>query len=185
VEHTHDDHQNSHSIENESELDPHTWLDPQLVRHHASIITNALTQIDPDFAQQYIANFQKFSADLEQLDQTLKQLLQPFSGQSIYVFHPAFGYFCKAYNLVQKAVAVDGKEPGARHLARLIETARNDKIQAIFVQPQFSSKTASAIAEAIGAKIVPIDPLAQNYISNMMHIAQEIIQSQSQISSTN
>ncbi len=160
---------------NINNLDPHTWLDPQLVIQHARIIKNSLIRLDPKHKQQYSANFSKFSTELQQLDQTLRKKLRPYSGQNIYVFHPAYGYFCKAYNLIQKAVAVKGKEPGAKYLGKLLTSARNDKIKAIFIQSQFSSKTAKAIAQAIDAQIIRLDPLAMNYMENMRHMADEII----------
>ncbi len=156
------------------ELDPHTWLDPMLVKEQARTIRDTLIDLDPGGRDLYRANYQRFAAELDRLNARLARVLQPFAGQTIYVFHPAYGYFCRAYNLVQKAVATGGKKPGARHLAQLIRQAREDHVRIIFVQPQFSRKTAQAIADAIGARVIPLDPLAADYLANMERMADRI-----------
>lgn len=150
--------------------DPHIWLDPSLVGRMAVTIRDALIRIDPADADTFRANCTRFQAELEQLDRKLRTLLQPLDRRTLYVFHPAYAYFCRAYNLVQQPVAPAGKTPGARHLSRIIRQARRDGIKAIFTQPQFSSKTAEAIAEATGATLIPLDPLAEDYIPNMEHM---------------
>jgi len=156
------------------ELDPHTWLDPLLVKHQARTIRDTLIRVDPADSKEYQANFSQFAADLDTLDSRLRNILRPFAGQTVYVFHPAYGYFCRAYNLTQKAVVENGKKPGARHLARLIEHARNDRVKVIFVQPQFSKKTAKTMARAIGGTVVALDPLAKDYITNMASMAEQL-----------
>lgn len=83
------------------------------------------------------------------------------------VFHPAWGYFASAYGLQQIAVEMEGKDPKPADLKHLIEYARRRKIRVIFVQPQFSTKSAEVIANAIGGRIVPADPLAADWAQNL------------------
>ncbi len=156
------------------ELDPHTWLDPMLVKQQARTIRDTLIDLDPAGRETYLAGYRRFAAELDRLNQHLAKALRPFAGQTIYVFHPAYGYFCRAYNLTQKAVATGGRQPGARHLAQLIREARADHVRIIFVQPQFSRKTARAIADAIGAQVISLDPLAEDYMTNMERMAERI-----------
>ena len=92
----------------------------------------------------------------------------------MYVFHPSYGYFADAYGLRQIAVEMGGKEPGARQLARLIHRAKEDGVRVIFVQPQFSKSSARTIAEAIGGAVVPLDPLARDYLENLERMARDI-----------
>ncbi len=156
------------------EHDPHIWLDPMLVNHMAITIRDALIALDPSGADTYQANCASFQSELKQLHQLLQATLQPFAGQKIYVFHPSYAYFCRAYGLVQKSIVPGGRAPGARQLSRLIEQAGREGVRYIFVQPQFSRKTAEAIAGAIGATLIVLDPLADNYIENMTSIAHSI-----------
>jgi zinc transport system substrate-binding protein len=42
---------------------------------------------------------------------------------------------------------MEGKEPSARQLAGLIDRAKRDQVKIMFVQPQFSTKSAEVIAK--------------------------------------
>ena len=160
--------------EHGGEMDPHTWLDPKLALKQAQRIHATLVAHDPTGREEYDRNLARLTDDLQELDQTLRTILQPFAGQTIYVFHPAYGYFCRAYNLKQKAINVLGKETGARHLARLIEEAQKEGVRVIFVQPQFSEKTAATIARSIGGSVVSLDNLSRDYLANMKSMALQI-----------
>ena len=155
--------------------DPHIWLDPMLVKVQATTVCEELCRLDPVNATEYKENLKAFKADLDEVDARLTQALEPLRGQKFYVFHPSYGYFGDAYGLTQIAVEVEGKEPGARRLAALIDQAKEDSVKVIFVQPQFSAKSAEAVAEAIGGVVVPIDPLARDYLKNLEDIAEKIV----------
>lgn len=69
---------------------------------------------------------------------------------------------------------IGGKEPTAKQLARLIDLAKEDGVRVIFVQPQFSKKTAEALAKAIGGAVVPLDDLAPDYLKNLQEMAAKL-----------
>jgi len=156
------------------ELDPHIWLDPLLVKKQAAIIKDTLAQLDPAGQALYEKNLAAFCSDLDALHARLSTALAPLQGKSFFVFHPAFGYFAKAYGLKQIAVETGGNAPSARHLAALIESARENGVRVLFVQPQFSRKSAETVARAINGVVVALDPLARDYFSNMTGIAQAL-----------
>lgn len=158
----------------EEELDTHIWLDPLLVKKQAAIIKDALVQLDPDGRSLYEKNLVAFCTELDALHARLSTALAPLQGKSFFVFHPAFGYFAKAYGLNQIAVETGGNAPSARHLAALIESARKNGVRVLFVQPQFSQKSAETVARAIDGVVVALDPLARDYFSNMTGIAQAL-----------
>ncbi|MFP4037563.1 MAG: metal ABC transporter solute-binding protein, Zn/Mn family [Desulfobacteraceae bacterium] len=151
--------------------DPHIWLDPGRVKVQALTILETLVELAPDHGDVFEANLNEFHKELDGLDRMLREILKPVRGRPLYVFHPAFGYFCEAYDLKQVEVETEGKEPGPRKTAALIDSARRDGVRVIFVQPQFSRKNARVIAEALSGAIIPIDPLARNYMKNMRDIA--------------
>jgi len=154
--------------------DPHIWLDPKLVKVQAATVCEELCRLDPVNVEAYKKNLETFKADLDEVDARITRALEPLKGRKFYVFHPSYGYFGDAYGLTQVAVEVEGKEPSARQLATLIDQAKEDSVKVIFVQPQFSAKSAEAVAEAIGGVIVPIDPLARDYLRNLEDIAEKI-----------
>ncbi len=156
------------------EKDPHIWLDPKLMTVQARTVADALSRADPDGADLYEGALNSLIDDIEQLDETLHELLAPVRGRQMFVFHPAFGYFAEAYGLEQVAIEVEGKEPGARQLQGIVEQARDREVKAIFVQPEFSQVAARAVAREIGAEVVIIDPLARDYLQNMHQIARKV-----------
>lgn len=156
--------------------DPHIWLDPRLVILQARTITDALIAADPDAKSYYLSNYDSFVKDLEALHTRLASVLHQVKGKTLLVFHPTFGYFADAYGLEQIAIEISGKEPTARQLAHLIEKVKKFEVKVIFVQPQFSQKSAAAIAEAIGGTVVALDPLSRDYIRNLEEIARKIEQ---------
>jgi len=173
--HDHDDHGPDCDHSQDAGLpDPHVWLDPRNAGLMARAVHYALADLSPERTGALGANVEALLNDLDDLHAELAEALSPLGGGRVYVFHPAFGYFTDAYGLVQVPIELGGTEPSARELAELIERARTDEVRIVFVQPQFSSKSAAAIAAEIGGAVVHIDPLAADYIANLRHIAQEV-----------
>ncbi len=154
--------------------DPHFWLDPQRLVTHAGTISRMLASLDPAHADTFERNRAALARDLEALDSRLTATLAPCRGRAMLVFHPAFGYLARRYDLRQLAVEVSGKEPSANQMARLIEVAKENGARSLYVQPQFGSRAAKVVAEAIGAKVVPLDPLARDVIANLSKMAETI-----------
>lgn len=152
--------------------DPHIWTSIRLVKIQAQNICDALINLDQDNKGYYQNNLRAFIDDLNTLDAEIVKNLKGIKTRKFMVFHPAWGYFARDYGLDQIPIEIGGKEPGARELANLIEEAKNDEIKIIFVQKQFSEKSAEAIAAAIKGRIIQIDPLAKDYLNNMKMIAE-------------
>jgi zinc transport system substrate-binding protein len=173
--HHHDFDQHGHGHQHEEgEADPHIWLSPPLIKILCTGLRDRLQQLDPDNREHYQRNYADFMRELEQLDRDIRSRLQGLERRDFMVFHPSWGYFADAYKLRQIPIESAGKEPGARTLARLIEEAQEQGVRVIFVQQQFSTKQARALADAIGGKVVTIDPLAQDYPGNLRQVAQAI-----------
>lgn len=154
--------------------DPHIWLDPKRLKVQVQNIARALVEADPGNIDWYNGRLGKLIGELEEVDKRLGRMLAPYRGRTILAYHPAYGYFADSYGLVQVAVEAGGKEPGGRRLARIIEQARELKAKVIFVQPQFSEKGAELVAKAIGGKVVAMDPLARDVISNLEKMARTV-----------
>jgi zinc transport system substrate-binding protein len=151
--------------------DPHVWMSPRLMKTIAVNVSDAFAAADPVHASDFRRRLATLLSDLDALDAEVAAALAPLRGRSLYVFHDAFGYFADAYGLRQVAIETGGREPGPRRVATIIEDARRDGVRAIFVQPQFSTVSAQAIASEIGGAVVPFDPLARDYIGSMRKAA--------------
>lgn len=154
--------------------DPHTWLSPGNMAIQAEIICDALVKINGEYSAYFRRNLKTFLEDLKEMDSRVARILGPFRGKKIYVFHPAFGYFADTYGLIQVPIQKEGKEPAPRTLSSIVEQAKKDGVKVIFVQPQFSWKSARAIARAIGGDLASINPLAKDYLTNLEVMARTI-----------
>lgn len=152
--------------------DPHIWTNPLLVKIMAGHIRDALIDADPDHRAAYERNYTAFAADLDRLDTWIRDLFRKVRTRSFMVFHPSWGYFADAYGLKQIPIESAGKTPGPRTLSSLIDQGRKEHVRVIFVQQQFSRRTAETVAQALGARVVTVDPLAEDYMDNMRHVAQ-------------
>jgi zinc transport system substrate-binding protein len=152
--------------------DPHIWLSPPLVMLQARNILQGLLQVDPVHRDIYQANYKKFIIELVDLDAELTNALGARDrARAFMVFHPAWGYFALAYGLEQIPVEVEGKEPKPAQLQRLIQEAKERGIKVVFVEPQFSTKSAETIAGALGGQIAFVDPLSPEWSKNLREVA--------------
>ena len=163
---------NEHKHEGE---DPHIWTAPSNVKIIAKNIYNALKKEDPVNADYYKRNLDIFLASIDETDRLIIDILSSLGDQeSFMVFHPSWGYFAKAYGLKQIAVEVEGKEPKPKELIYILKEAKEEKVKAIFTQPEFSDTVAKIIAKELQIPVVKISPLASNWSENLINIAKTI-----------
>ncbi|HPA13735.1 MAG TPA: zinc ABC transporter substrate-binding protein [Desulfobacterales bacterium] len=169
----HNDEEKNHETGNHNHrvLDPHVWLSPPLVMVQARNILTALQEIDPTHHLDYENNYKIFVAMIVDLDAELRDIFAGKQGLPFMVFHPAWGYFAHAYGLKQVPIEIEGKEPKPAQLKKLIDCARERNIKVVFVQPQFSSKSAEQLAKQIGGRVAFVDPLALNWAENLREVA--------------
>ncbi len=155
-------------------VDPHVWLSPMQVKKQVDVITETLSKEDPENSGLYQSNAENFKKQLDELHDEIDSKFEELKTDKLMVFHPAWGYFASEYGLEQIAVEQSGKEPTAKELQQLIDEAKEENIKVIFVQSQFSKESAESIAEEIGAVVVSIDPLSEDYVNNLRNVATAI-----------
>jgi zinc transport system substrate-binding protein len=158
--------------EEDENLDPHIWLSPSLVKVQAQTIYNTLVQLDPAHQTEYQVNLEHFLADINTLDQEIRQGLEPLKTRKFIVFHPAWGYFARDYGLTMVPIEVGGQEPSAVELAQLIAEAKRGNIRVVFAEPQFSQQAAQTIAKEIGGEVLLIDPLSPDWLDNLRQVSE-------------
>ncbi len=154
--------------------DPHIWLSPPLVRIQARTILKSLQKIDPVHRSDYELNYKALMVEISKLDAELKMIFSGSHGLRFIVFHPSWGYFADTYGLKQIPIEIEGKRPKPAQLKLLIDYANQNDIKIIFVQPQFSAKSAQVIARGIGGQVVIADPLAEDWAENLRNVALKI-----------
>ncbi|MCB5162986.1 metal ABC transporter solute-binding protein, Zn/Mn family [Marinomonas algarum] len=151
--------------------DRHVWLSPTLVKPLLANIKTALVEFLPEKAPFIEANYQSYLRDLDAVQAEMQANLKPVAGHSFMVFHPAWGYLAADFHLRQIPIEKDGKEPSPRQLTELVALGQRENVQVIFVQKQLNQDAARSIADALDAEIIHLDPLAEDFLANMLSIS--------------
>jgi zinc transport system substrate-binding protein len=167
-DHGHDD---GHGHDGGHEHDPHVWLDPVQAAGAAARMAAALSGLDPAGAAHYAERLAVLQCELADLDRELAATLAPVRGGELLVMHPAFGWFAERYGLTQTAVEQGGLSPSPRHLAAILERARDRGVRTLFLQPQTSPDQARTVAREAGITVGVLDPLARDYAANLRGMA--------------
>jgi len=155
--------------------DPHIWTSPENFKKMAEVVYNGLVEIDPDNQEEYYANYQLYISKIDTLHTNVSNLLQPYTGRSFMVYHPAWGYFGDNYNLKMIAIEDEGKQPGPTGIDAIISQAKEENITVIFVAPQFDTSSAETIASEIGGNVVFANPLMSNYEETITKLAEDMV----------
>jgi zinc transport system substrate-binding protein len=147
--------------------DPHIWNSPLNAKIMVENICHGLIAADPANQAYYEDNRDAYLKRLDELDGNISDMLSGVADSYFMTYHPAWGYFARDYGLTQIQVEQEGKEPTAREIAASVEMAKEHNIKVIFVALQFPTESAQVIAREIGGQVVYIDPLPEDYITEM------------------
>lgn len=165
AEHMHDSQTKDHNG-----TDPHIWTSPENVKIISQTICTTLSEKFPLKAKEFEHNLAQFIAKIDTLDNTIRTNLTDSTNNAFMIFHPALGYFARDYHLEQYAIEFEGKSPSPAHMKDMINLASEKNITSIFVQSQFETSKAKAIAKEINAQVVTIDPLAEDWLTEMQQL---------------
>lgn len=162
-------HSHAHSHKS---VDPHIWLSPAYAKHISRQILKTLSRKYPDKEEFFKANYRELEKDIDTFAQEAEKILTTKKNKSFLIYHPALTYFAHDYGMEQISIEDEGKEPNPTHLKNLIDKARKKEISIVFIQKQFDIQNAEAIARSTNSKIIPIDPLNENWLEEMNHLLQ-------------
>jgi zinc transport system substrate-binding protein len=156
--------------------DPHVWLSPLNVEKMVQNIYAGLVRLDPGNEEYYSNNKESCLKQIIELDAYIRERLGNVEDRRFIVYHPAWGYFARDYNLEQILVEREGKEPTAEEIGNAVTQAKTLHHKVVFVSPQFPTKGAETVADEIGGKTEFLDPLPRNYIDDMRAVVQKLAQ---------
>jgi len=174
-EHDHGAHDHHGHDHDHGKKDPHVWTSPSNVKIIASNFYKYLVKIDKKNKDYYKSNLDKFIKKTNQTDKKIKQiLLDTPTGTKFMIFHPAWGYFAKDYGLKQIAIEAGGKNPKPKQIMELIKEAKEEKVKAIFTNPELSDKVAKQIANELKVPVLKISPLNPKWSQNLIKFAKAV-----------
>jgi zinc transport system substrate-binding protein len=157
--------------------DPHYWVSPMNALIIASSVKGLLTELNPSQKEKYETNYKLLISKIREIDNRARELFSGAPGKCFMIYHPNLAYVARDYGLEEIPVEFEGKEPPPSRMKELIDRARKDNIKTIFVQMEYDSKNAKAIAGEIGAHIVLIDPLSENWLKSTTDIIEALSKS--------
>ena len=160
----------NHSCNHKHGIDPHVWCSPKALGKMAENIHSAIALEMPD-STKYSERYTTLCIKLLELDEEVAEMCRQTPRNVFMIYHPALTYLARDYGLTQVAVENEGKEPSAKHLARIIEQARAEGIKHIFYQSEFPASSVEVICRDTGATAVEINPLDEDIFTNIRHIA--------------
>ncbi len=157
-------------------VDPHIWMSPRLVKQMSEEMTSVLSEVNPEKSDEYRANYQEFVKEIDRLDAEIRAALKDYEGKPFVTFHPSLSYFARDYNLVQYPLESGGKEPTAQHMAKMVELARSENIDVVYIQSEFDREHARVFAEEIDGEVVEVWPLNPKWEENLENITHLLIE---------
>ncbi|OGF32314.1 hypothetical protein A2533_04525 [Candidatus Falkowbacteria bacterium RIFOXYD2_FULL_35_9] len=141
--------------------DPHYWLEPNNAIIIAETIEKKFSELDPENAGYYEESAQTFIDKINFQDKVWTSKLNKIQQKDILVFHDAWGYFADHFGLFIAASfePFPVQEPTPKYLKELQDIVNEKKIKTIFVEPQLSTQSISALAKDLGVSINVLDPL--------------------------
>ena len=148
--------------ESSNSIDPHIWLDPILAQQQVNKIRDGLIKIDPNNANYYKINAQKFITQLQSLDSYIKSELSNCNKKDFISFHNAFNYFAKRYGLTQhslQGISPEG-EILPQKLQEIIQLSHTLGINIIYSEELVDPRAAQVIANEIpNGKVLILSPI--------------------------
>lgn len=139
------------------DLDPHFVLDPLRMADAADVMAAALADIDASI--DWYGRAAEVRSELETLHRDIEEELSviPAERRKLVTNHEALGYFAHRYGFEIVGTVIPGgstmAEPSASDLAELVETLRNEGVDAIFTETGASSTLAETVAAELGEEV--------------------------------
>ncbi|MFO7526423.1 MAG: metal ABC transporter substrate-binding protein [Ignavibacteriaceae bacterium] len=142
-------------------IDPHFWVDPITVNSMLTNLLDELVKIDPNNAEYYKNNADKFSITLSELHEKLKEETADIKFRNVFTAHPFYSYFFERYNFfVAGSIEIaPGYHSTPKDIKQLMELVKKQNVKAIFTHKQHNDKPAKVLAESTGIKELELDPI--------------------------
>ena len=136
--------------------DPHIWFDLNIWKRAAEVVTEGLSEADPDYAGLYRENLAGYLAELDEADAYVRARTEelPEDRRVLVTAHDAFQYFGQAYGFEVKGLQgiSTEAEAGTADVSRLASFIVQRQIKAIFIESSVPHKTTEALQAAVKAQ---------------------------------
>ena len=161
----HDEHKHDEDEHATGNVDPHGWLDPYNGRIWLDVIATALSKIDPTNSDIYFANATQAKADIDTVISELEATLAEFRGTNFIVYHDAYQYFEKRFDvLAAGSISLgDVSDPSPARIAEVRKKVEELGIICVFSEPQFNPELVRTVTDGVSVKTRVIDSLGTQF----------------------
>ncbi|CCK18643.1 Manganese ABC transporter, periplasmic-binding protein SitA [Lactococcus raffinolactis 4877] len=142
---------------NQSEQDPHAWLDLGNGIRYVKTITAVLKAKDPKHASYYQDRSDAYVAKLKKLDEAAKEkfLDIPENQRLLVTSEGAFKYFSKAYHVTPAYIwEINTESQGTpEQMAEVLAKIKASEVKALFVETSVSPKSMAQVSKETGLPI--------------------------------
>lgn len=169
--------------------DPHAWMDASNGLKYITTIKNALVKADPDHAEIYQSNFEKYYQEIDELDQYIMEQVQkiPEERRILITSHDAFQYYGRRYGIRLESVLGTSTDADIQtsDIIRLNRVIRENGVPAVFIESTINPKILEQLASdnhiKIGGKLYADsigdkDSPANSYVDMLRHNTDVIVQ---------
>jgi len=152
--------------------DPHAWLDPENAKRWIKHIADILSKRDPSNASIYRRNATKAIASLDTLIQTASTDVDALNQPKFIVFHDAYQYFEKRFNIPATGAISLGhaQTPSPARIKEIRDTVKTLGVRCVFAEPQFNPGIVNNVFEGTSISTVGvIDPLGARLPEGVNH----------------
>lgn len=141
--------------------DAHIWLDPVNAAAMVRQMVAVLGETDPAHQADFAHNGAVLVERLDRLNRQLALTLAPVREQPYLVFHDAYQYFERRYELnAAGSMVIDPeRRPGAKRVAEIQARVRERKVRCVFSEPQFQPALVETVIVGSNARRGVLDPL--------------------------
>ena len=140
----------------EGKPNPHLWTDPGYAIKYAGVIRDQLSELDPENADYYAANFTIFEQQANELAAAVSadQQSVPVGNLKLLTYHDAYAYFAKEFGwtIIGAVQPSSFSDPAPSEVARLIDQVKAEKVTTIFGSEVFPSAVLAEVGRATGAR---------------------------------
>ena len=157
----HDDHD-----KHDTKDDIHIWLDPDNAIKIVRKINKELSLFFPKNAMIYNDNSSKLINEIESLKIELKKELLPIKDKPYIVFHDAYQYFERAFelNAIGSIALENDVASSPKQISFIKDKILKSQATCVFQEPQFDSKLVNTVVEGTKARIGILDPIGVNIL---------------------
>lgn len=161
-----DGHGHNHDHDHGS-YDIHFWLDTQNAIEIAKGVTQELSKLYPENINTYKKNAKKLITKIKSKDNSIKLKLKEVKNKPYIVFHDAYQYFEKAYNLnaIGSILLNPEQPPSPKRIIKIRSKIKTLNAYCVFKEPQFKAQIVNTVIENTNAKVGTLDPLGSNIVS--------------------